>query len=186
MALMSLRRWLHAAAVLFAAVTACTVQAQTQAQLDYRSGKERIGAAFKADRGVCATMQGNTRELCLVQAKARQKAAQAALEFGSTGKPADEYRVLQAAAEARYAVARQRCMPLTGNARHVCIKQAKAVEAEAIADARSHRKRSEQHQEEEQERRDALYAVAARKCDALRAEAKDLCIAAARTQFGKS
>ena len=179
---------LHGCLVLVAALTAyaAQAQAQTQSQVAYKAGKERISAQFKADRSVCARLVGNAREVCLEEAKARKKRTQAELEFGSSGIPAVEYRVSQAIAEADYAVARQRCMAQAGNARHVCIQQAKAIETHAMVDARSTRKIIEIRQVVKQKKGDALYAVAAKKCDALAAEGRRLCIAAARVQFGKS
>ncbi len=179
---------LHGCLVLVAALTAyaAQAQAQTQSQVAYKAGKVHISAQFKADRRACARLVGNAREVCFEEAKAQKKTTQARLEFGSTGIPAVEYRVSQAIAEADYVVARQRCMAQAGNARHVCIKQAKAIETHAMVDARSTRKIIEIQQDAKQKKGDALYAVATKKCDALAAEGRHLCIAAAKAQFGKS
>lgn len=183
---MTLRSRLAACMVVIFALAACAAQAQTQAQAEYKAGKTRIGADFKADKNGCARLVGNAKEVCLVKAKARQTTAQASLEFGSSGKPADQYRVLQAGAAADYTVARQTCMAQAGNARDLCVQQARAARTRTLVDAGLMRKIAEIQQNAEQERRNALYVAAAEKCDALAAAAKADCIAAAKAKFGKT
>jgi hypothetical protein len=66
------------------------------------------------------------------------------------------------------------------------VKEAKAVEVKALADARTTEKVGEAKKDAAEDKRDADYKVAAQKCDALAGNAKDSCIAAAKAQFGKS
>ena len=67
---------------------------------------------------------------------ARRKVARAELEHGNGGQARNHHKVLEARAEAAYAVARARCSGLQGDMRGLCLRQAQAAEAEALADAR--------------------------------------------------
>lgn len=180
---MNLRFPLRAAVVLAAVLASYAGHAETQTA--YQAGKARIGAEFKTDKNACATLTGNTKEVCLAQAQAKQRIAQAELEF-SSGKPADENRVLQARAEADYSVAREMCNAQAGNAKDVCVKEAKAIETKALVDARSSRKVVEIKLDAAQDKRNADYTVAVEKCDALAGDTRSNCIAAAKARFGKT
>jgi hypothetical protein len=70
------------------------------------------------------------------EAKAKEKVALAEIEYGYSGKGADHTKVLVAKAESAYAVAKERCDDQSGNAKDVCVKEAKAVEVKALADAK--------------------------------------------------
>ena len=59
----------------------------------------------------------------------------AELEYDNGGKFRDHHKVLEARAEAAYAVAREMCSSLKGDSKDLCIVQAQADEAKALADA---------------------------------------------------
>jgi len=90
-----------------------------------------------------------------------------------------------AKAESTYAVARERCDDKAGNMKDVCVKEAKAVETKALADARMGKQIGEAAKEASDDKRNADYSVAAQKCDALAGDAKTDCNAAAKARFGK-
>ncbi|MEY2689078.1 MAG: hypothetical protein RL375_3276, partial [Pseudomonadota bacterium] len=125
-------------------------------------------------------------DICVEQGKAKEKVALAELEFGSTGKAADRTKVLVAKAETTYAVAKERCDDLSGNPKDVCVKEAKAVEVKALADAKLNKEVGEARQEANTDKRDADYKVAIEKCDALAGDAKASCVASAKMSFGKT
>jgi hypothetical protein len=131
-----LLRTSFAATALLALLTLPLAQAAALSKLDYNSGKTRIGADFKSDKAACASMSGNGKDVCIEEAKAKQKVARAELEYGYSGKPADQSKVRVAQAEAAYAVAKERCDDKAGDAKDVCVKEAKAAEAKALADAK--------------------------------------------------
>jgi len=68
----------------------------------------------------------------------------------------------------------------------VCVKEAKAVEIKALADAKMGKEIGEARKDAATDKRDADYQVAAEKCDAPAGDAKTSCIAAAKARFGKN
>ena len=80
-------------------------QAATVAKADYQSGKTRISADYKADKAACSSMSGNAKDVCVEEAKAKEKVARAELEYGYTGKPGDMTKVREAKAKSAYAIA---------------------------------------------------------------------------------
>jgi len=153
---------------------------------DYTAGKARISASYKADKAACDSQSGNAKDICVQEAKAKEKVALAELEYSHTGKPADRNKVFVARAESAYAVAKERCDDLAGNAKDVCVKEAKAVEIKALADAKLGKDIGEARQDAASQKLDADYKVAIEKCDALAGDAKNNCVAAAKARFGKN
>jgi len=153
---------------------------------DYNATKSRITAQYKAERSACATQSANAKDICQEQASAKQKVALAELEYGYSAKPADKTKVLLAKAESSYAVAKERCDDLDGNAKDVCVQEAKAAEQKALSNAKMGEKIVEARTEASKEKRDADYKVANEKCDALSGDAKSNCVNAAKAAFGKN
>ena len=149
-------------------------------------GKTRISADYKTDKAACGSLAGNAKDVCMEEAKAKEKVASAELKHAYSGKPADHIKAMEVKAETAYAVAKEKCDDKGGNDKAVCVKEAKAVEVKALADARTTEKVGEAKKDAAEDKRDADYKVAAQKCDALAGNAKDSCIAAAKAQFGKS
>ena len=102
------------------------------------------------------------------------------------GKAKDGTKVLVAKADANYAVAKERCDDQTGNAKTVCVKEAKAVQVKALADAKLGKEVGEARKDAASDKLDADYKVALAKCDALAGDAKTACVATAKTSFGKN
>lgn len=161
-------------------------QAATMAKADYTADKTRISADYKADKAACATLAANAKDICVEEAKAKEKVARAELEFSYTGKPGDQSKVLVTKAKSAYAVAKEKCDDKAGNDKDVCVKEAKAVEVKALADAKMGKQIGEAKKDAAADRRDADYKVAVEKCDAMAGDAKASCIAAAKAKFGKT
>lgn len=153
---------------------------------DYTAGKARISATYKADRSSCDSQSANAKDVCVQEAKAKEKVALAELEHSHTGKSADRNKVFVARAESAYAVAKERCDDLAGNAKDVCVKEAEALEVKALADAKLGEQIGEAKKEASADKNNADYQVAIEKCDALAGAAKDGCVAAAKAKFGKN
>ena len=105
--------------LLAAAITLLAFSAAEAANLskdDYKAAKSTIKATYKTDKAACAPMKGNAKDICVEEAKAKEKVALAENEFSYTGKPADETRIRVARAETAYAVAKEKCDDLAGNA----------------------------------------------------------------------
>lgn len=161
-------------------------QAAELSKADYQSAKTRIKATATADKATCGSQSGNAKDVCQEQGKAKEKVALAELEFGQSGKAADRTKVLVAKAKTSYAVAKERCDDLAGNPKDVCVKEAKAVEVKALADAKLGKEIGEARQDAAADKRDADYKVAIEKCDALAGDAKSSCVARAKTTYGKT
>ena len=162
------------------------VYAATMSKADYKAGKTRISADYKADKAACDSLTANAKDICVREAKAKEKVARAEIEYGYTGKTADRNKVLVAKAESAYAVAKERCDDLAGNAKDVCVKEAKAVEIKALADAKMGKEIGEAKKDAAADKLDADYKVAIEKCDALAGDPKSSCVAAAKARFGKN
>jgi hypothetical protein len=179
-----LRATLISSALLLLAATGA--QAATISKADYSDGKKAITATYKTDKAACGSMTANAKDICIEEARAKEKNARAALEYSYTGKPADEVKVRVAQAEGAYDVAKERCDDQTGNAKDVCIKEAKAATVKAVAGAKMAKEAGAAASSANNDIRDADYKVAAEKCDALKGDAKSSCMATAKARFGKS
>ena len=153
---------------------------------DYSAGKSRISADYSTDKAACAALKSNAKDVCVEEAKAKEKIAKAELEFAYTGKSADANKVLVAKAKAAYSVAKEKCDDQAGNAKDVCVKEAKAIEVKALAEAKMGKEITEARKDAKADTRDAEYKVAIEKCDAMAGDAKASCVAAAKVKFGKS
>jgi len=161
-------------------------QAASMNKADYNAARTRISADYKTQRSACASQTANAKDICVEEASAKQKVARAELEYGYSGKPADLTKVKVAKAESAYAVAKEKCDDLAGNAKDVCVEEAKAVEVKALADAKMGQQIGEAKLDADEAKRDADYKVAVEKCDAMAADAKASCVNAAKVSFGKS
>jgi hypothetical protein len=160
--------------------------AATMGKPDYAAAKSRISADYKADKTACASLSANAKDICAQEAKAKEKVARAELEYAYTGKPEDQNKVVVAKAESTYSVAKEKCDDMKGNDKDVCVKQAKATEVKALANAKMGQQIGEAKTEASEDKRDADYKVAAEKCDSMTGDAKAGCMAAAKAKFGKS
>ncbi|MFC5473823.1 hypothetical protein [Paraherbaspirillum soli] len=165
---------------------ASTAPAATpEAKATYKAAEDSAAADYKIARAKCDSLTGNPKDVCIEEAKAAEKRsnAEAEAQFKHTLKARTSARI--AMAEADYAVAKAKCGAMVGNDKDVCIKEAKAVETKAIADAKAHKKVAEAKTEAREDTRDAQYDAALEKCSALAGAAKDTCIASTKVQFGK-
>lgn len=161
-------------------------QAATMDKAQYGAAKDRISADYKTEKAACGPMSGNAKDICVEEAKGKEKVARADLEFGYTGKPADQNKLLKVKAETTYAVAKEKCDDKAGNDKDVCRKEAKALEVRALADAKMGKQIGEAKKDAVEDKTDANYKVAAEKCDALTGDAKSSCVTAAKARFGKN
>lgn len=161
-------------------------QATTLTKAEYKTDKTRISAEYKVDKAACDALSANAKDVCVQEAKAKEKVALAELEYSYTGKASDQTKVYEAQAKSAYAVAKEKCDDQAGNAKDVCVKEAKAVEVKGLADAKLGKQIGEAKKEAKDDKMDANYKVAIEKCDAMAGDAKTSCVAAAKTKFGKN
>lgn len=181
--------------------------AQGMSKNDYKAGKDRITAEYKLAKAGCASLSGNPKDICVAETKGKERVAMAELEASYKPTPKNHYQARVAKAEADYAVAKERCDDMPGNAKDVCVKEAKAAETAAMADAKAQMKTSdanatanektdEAHSKANDQaadarkdaaaaKLDAEYTVAKEKCDTYVGDAKDRCQDQAKARFGK-
>lgn len=181
--------------------------AQTLSKDDYKAGKDKISADYKSAKAACDALSANPKDICIAQAKGAEKIAKA--ELDARNKPSAKSRndVRVAKAKADYAVSREQCDDLAGNAKDVCIKEAKARNVTALADAKvslktidanatANEKASDAYGKANTEvagarkdaaadKREAQYKVEKEKCDQFAGDVKDQCLAKAKAAFGK-
>lgn len=172
-----------ACAALFAASGAFAV---TMSKSEYTAAKDHIGAEYKADKAACASSSGNAKDVCVEQAKGKEKVARAELEYDHTGKARDAHKLALAKADSAYAIAKEMCDDKAGNAKDVCTAEAKATHTKAVADAKLSEKVGEARKDATQDKNDANYKVAEQKCESLAGDAKASCISAAKAHFNKN
>ena len=174
------------AAVAILALSLTTAHAASITKMQYEAGKTRISADYKADKAACSSQAGNAKDICIEESKAKEKIAFAELEYAYTGKAKDANKASVAKVEAAYSVAKEKCEDKSGNVKDVCVKEAKAVQAKALADIKMGKEIVEAHKDASHDKVDADYTVATEKCDAQAGDAKTACVTAAKAKFGKN
>ena len=127
----------QALAIVAALFAGSTVLAASMSHAEYAAKKDQISAEYKADKAACDKLDGNNKDVCVEKAKGKEKVAKAELEFNYTGKQADSAKIAVAKADADYDVAKEMCDDKKGNDKDLCVKDAKAAHAKAIADAKT-------------------------------------------------
>ncbi len=180
--------------------------AQTLSKSDYEARKDSIKAQYKAAKEKCDALSGNAGDICEAEAKGQKNVATAELEANYEPNNKTRYEALKAKAEADYDLAKEKCDDLSGNAKDVCVKEAKAayVNAESSAkmhtDITGHEKASTDSKHDNvkvrekgdevlrkdvtENKANSAYAVEKEKCDAFSGSAKESCINKAKRQFG--
>jgi len=173
--------------------TGAIAESMSKDQHDFK--EKNIDTDYKVAKEKCDSLAGNANDICGAQAKGKMDIAKAELEhdFKPTGKTLYNMRVTNA--EAEYSVAIQKCDDKDGNVESVCEKEAIAAKIQQTAAAESQMKTSKAdavaiekssaaRKDAETDMRDANYAVAKQKCEALAGDAEDLCMKDAKIHFG--
>ncbi|MEO8302696.1 MAG: hypothetical protein ABI724_01120 [Betaproteobacteria bacterium] len=199
---------LTALSAAFCLAMSAGAMAGAMSKVDYNTAKADMAATYKTDTATCAPMTGNAKDICIVEAKGRERVAKANLVATDAPTVAHRYDARIAKADAVYAVAKEKCDDLSGNAKDVCVKEAKAGYVTAKADARlaektadanatarektvdanaaARAKTTDARKDAATEKRDADYAVAKEKCDAFAGDAKANCVKDAKARYGQS
>jgi len=176
---------------LSAALACCTAlgiahAASTITREEYSVQKARVEADYSDARKACDAVSGNAKDVCVEEAKGHQKVAMAELDVRQDPNANNREKLAETRADASYNIAKEKCDDLAGNQKDVCLKEAKAARAKALADARANREVGEARADAASEKRKADYKVAVEKCDALSGDAKASCVADARARYGKN
>lgn len=123
------------AAAFTLAIGAGALAAQALSKEDYKAGKDRIAADYKSAKAACDSLSANAKDVCIAEAKGKEKVAKAELEASNHPGQKTRHDVGIAKAEAEYAVAKEKCDDQAGDAKKACLKDAKSAETRAKADA---------------------------------------------------
>lgn len=173
---------------------------------EYKLQETKINAEYKYSKVRCESLKGNPEDICYAEEKGKKNVALAELEHHFTNSVKSRYNLHVAHADADYAIAMQKCDAKNGNEEDVCEKEAKAAKVHAMADAKAQMstsklnavanekaleenikatdKAAEAHQDAANAKRQADYAVAKEKCDALAGNVKSQCMNDAKINFG--
>ncbi len=161
----------------------------------YESLGKHIDAEYAADKVQCEQLKENLKDICDASVKGKMNIAKAELEYNFNPNAKTFYNARIAQADADYSVASEKCDDKKDNAEDVCEKEADAARTQQTAAAEAQfktakadivaiKKSSDAHKEAETDMREANYAVAKEKCEALVGDAKDLCFKDAKLHFG--
>ena len=109
----------------------------------YSAEKKRISAEYKTDMQRCKPLSSNAKDVCKAEVKGKENAAKADAYAAYKGTNKAATKALVAHADADYSVAKEKCDDLKGNAKDVCVKDAKAAHTRAKVDAKANQKVSE-------------------------------------------
>ncbi len=159
--------------------------ASATTRAEYNAAKDRASADYKAAIAHCKSLAGNPKDVCEAEAKAAQKKSDAMAEADYKATPKAREDAAETAADADYDVAKQKCDAVTGNEKDVCVKEAKAAQTRARADAKASEKTTVARKDAADDKRDADYKVAMEKCDGFAGDAKSNCQKNAKATYGK-
>ncbi len=95
--------------------------------------EDRIEAEYKAGKAKCDAMSGNAKDVCVKEAKGKEKVARAELDARANPSERNQRKIEEAKADARYDVAKERCDDMKGKEKSACEKEAKADHERAKA-----------------------------------------------------
>ncbi len=119
-------------------VLSCEVAtAAPLAKDEYRATRKRIDAEYQAERQNCGERHGNSADLCIARAHGTRDVAKAELEAAYKPGPRTNYDAAIARAQSAYSIAKQECDDRKPESRKDCMKDAKAAQARARAEAKA-------------------------------------------------
>jgi len=110
------------------------------ADAEYKAARDRIAADSKSAKAQCDTMKGNAKDVCVEEAKGKEKIAKAELDQQRKPSDSNARKVTEATVEAAYNVAKKKCGAHKGDAKTACVKQAKAEETKEKAEIKAMKK----------------------------------------------
>ena len=175
----------------------CTFAGSAMAttRVEYKAEKDRISADYKMAKDKCGSLKANAKDICMSEAKGAEKIAKAEAEAAYKPMPRNTEKVAMAKADAAYSTAKEKCDDVAGNAKDVCVKDAKVVYIKAKDDAKiakvsmdttksKSEKMADVKKDANSDENKAMYKAAAERCDALAGAPKDTCQNDAKVKFG--
>ena len=140
---MKLSRMSVIAAVLGVAYAGPLFAADAAARDQMRAERERIQADAKAARDACKGMKGNERQVCMAEAKGKERLAKAEFALKQKDTPKNRYEVAAAKAEMEYDIAKEKCDDMKGKEKGACQTAAKDARDNAKKQAEAQRDAAE-------------------------------------------
>jgi hypothetical protein len=107
---------------------------------ELKAGRDKIAADYKADRAACDAMKDNAKDVCVEEAKGKEKIAKAELDQKLKPSDSNSRKVVEAKVDAAYSIAKEKCDDQKGDAKSACVKQAKADEEKGKAEVKAMKK----------------------------------------------
>ena len=169
--------------------------AMAMTKVEYKTEKDRISGDYKVAKDKCSSLKANAKDICISEAKGVDKVAKAELEAKYEPSSKHTQKVSMVKADTAYATAKEKCDDLSGNAKDVCVKDAKVVHVKAKEDAKiakvssdtsanKSEKMTDIKKEAGTEERQAMYKAANERCDSLAGTPKDNCQKDAKVKYG--
>jgi hypothetical protein len=159
--------------------------ATPEAKAAYSASNDKAAADYKTDRTQCDAITGNPRDICIATANAIRVQTEQMAQAQYDGTASAQSSARMKIADANFDLDKTKCASQNGNAKDVCVKQAKAIMIAAQANATADKKVVDARADANADKRSANYKVALEKCDGLAGPGKDSCIASAKTQYGQ-
>ena len=168
------------------AAALCTIGFSANAAItkaEHKAAVKDADVAYTSAKANCKSLSGNAKDVCVAEAKVQKSYAIAKFdgEYKNTAKAMYDGR--KDVAKAEYELAKTKCASKAGNDKDVCVKEAKAVEVRAIADAKAGTKVTDARIDAADAKRTADYKVAIEKCDAFAGDTKSACVKEAKARF---
>ena len=174
----------HACAV--AAIAACGAAAAANiSPAVHDAARNQLKATYKAELDGCDRLSGNAKDICVESAKGKEKVAMAHLQYQRSGDAKDMNKLAEARYEARYEVAKEMCDDQAGNSKDICLATAKADHEKAKANAKMSKQTKEARADAMDAKEKADYKLASERCDAMKGNDKDACMASARARYNQ-
>lgn len=125
------------AAAIALAFSTGAMAASTMSKDEYTADKGKIAAEYKTAKASCDSQKANAKDICIAEAKGKEKVAKAELEARHAPSDKNSRAVKIAHAEADYGVAKEKCDDKAAADKKACMNDAKAAEAKAKADAKA-------------------------------------------------
>ena len=150
---------------------------------EHKLAVKNAEASYKSAKAACSSLSGNAKDVCMAEAKVEKTYSIAKTDGDYKNTPKAIYDGRKSVAGAEYDLAKAKCGSKAGNDKDVCIKEAKAIEVRAQADAKAGTKISDARADASDAKRTANYKVALEKCDAFAGDVKSTCVKNAKAQF---
>jgi hypothetical protein len=173
----------HALLALTAALVCGMAQAANYSKSVLDGARDDVKAQYKANKDACDKMSGNAKDICVADAKGKEKVSLAWLDYNYSGDAKDQAKLNEAVYEARYEVANEKCDDMSGDAKDVCQREAKTARDKAKADVKLNKEVAKAVDDAEAARMKADYKLAAERCDSLSGDRKDICVASAKARY---